>query len=274
MKILIQKFPNAYRFVLAIFFFAIALLLSSIVNKGVIKDYFPYIAVILLIVATWILYKKENKSLQEIGFNLKIRNILLLPLGIVIAAFAFFVAKYMRAIYLNESFHLASEIDYQSILTAFYFILPTVAVEEFLFRGYLFKKTIEVSSFATANVIFSVLFMLIHILDESVLQKPGMLILLIISIPVGHLLFSVALLKSKSIYFPIGLHLGNNWATRHLVSSNTNGDSIFYVTDGFTFETWTFFILFVVSWNLFFLLITYIIWKWDKIPFLIGLKKE
>ena len=264
MKTLIQKFPNAYRFLLAIFLFGVALLLSSIVNKGVIKDYFPYIAVILLIVATWILYKKENKSLQEIGLNLKIKNILLLPLGIVIAAFAFFVAKYMRAIYLNESFHLASEIDYQSILTAFYFILPTVAVEEFLFRGYLFKKTIEISSLITANIIFSILFMLIHILDENVLQSPGMLILLIISIPVGHLLFSTALIKSKSIYFPIGLHLGNNWATRHLVSNNTNGESVFYITNEFTFETWTSFILFVLVWNLFFLLITYLIWKWDR----------
>ena len=264
MKTLIQKFPNAYRFLLAIFLFGVALLLSSIVNKGVIKDYFPYIAVILLIVATWILYKKENKSLQEIGLNLKIKNILLLPLGIVIAAFAFFVAKYMRAIYLNESFHLASEIDYQSILTAFYFILPTVAVVEFLFRGYLFKKTIEISSLITANIIFSILFMLIHILDENVLQSPGMLILLIISIPVGHLLFSTALIKSKSIYFPIGLHLGNNWATRHLVSNNTNGESVFYITNEFTFETWTSFILFVLVWNLFFLLITYLIWKWDR----------
>ena len=274
MKKIISKLPNSSRFILAIILFGIALFLSTLVNKGFVKDYFPYIAAILLIVATWILYKAENKSLKEIGLNLKIKNILLLPLGVVLAACAFFIAKYLRAIYLNESFHLATEIDYKNILTAFYFILPTVAVEEFLFRGYLFKKTIEISSLVTANIIFSLLFMLIHILDESVLQNPGMLILLTISIPVGHLLFSTALIKSGSIYFPIGLHLGNNWATRHLVSNDTNGDSIFYVTNEFSFETWTSFILFVVLWNLFFLLITYIIWKWDNFSILIRLKKE
>jgi len=29
----------------------------------------------------------------------------------------------------------------------------------------------------------------------------------------GHLLYATALLKSKTLYFPIGLHLGNNWAS-------------------------------------------------------------
>jgi membrane protease YdiL (CAAX protease family) len=154
-------------------------------------------------------------------------------------------------------------------LLAFYFILPQVATEEFLFRGYLFKKTIEVSNVVVANIIFSILFMLIHVLDENVLQQRGLIILLAVSIPVGHLLFATALLKSKTLWFPIGLHLGNNWATRHLISNANDSNSIFYLTDVNTFETWTPFIMFLVIFNGFFLLVTFIIWKWDKIVVLI-----
>ena len=267
MKGFTKKYPNTTSYLLALLLFALALVISVIVNRGIIKAYFPFTAVIALIVATWYLYKRENKSLIEIGLNLNVKNLLLLPLGILIAASTFLFAKYIRAIILHETFHIASEVDIQTILMAFYFILPTVAVEEFLFRGYLFKKTVELSSVTKANILFAFLFTLIHIMDDQVLSNPGMMVLLVISIPCGHLLFATALLKSKSIYFPIGLHLGNNWATRHLVSGSAEGDSIFYVTNIAIFDTWIPFILFLLLWNSIFLGVTFLIWKWDKLPF-------
>ena len=272
MKKLTLKYSNLYTYLLAFFLFGIALFVSALINNGFIKTYFPYTAVILLAIATWILYRRESKSLNEIDFNFKLKNILLIPLGIVIAAATFLLAKYLRALCLNETINLAAEIDYKSILTAFYFILPTVAVEEFLFRGYLFKKTIELSSVVKANIIFSILFTLIHVLDDTVLNSPGKLVLLTISIPVGHLLFATALIKSKSIYFPIGLHLGNNWATRHLVSTS-NETSIFHVTNTANFDTWFSFILFLILWNCIFLFVTFLIWKWDKFSFFKNKKK-
>lgn len=155
---------------------------------------------------------------------------------------------------------------------AFYFILPQVATEEFLFRGYLFKKTIKASNVVIANVIFSILFMLIHVLDENVMSNKGMVILLVITIPVGHLLFATALLKSKTLFFPIGIHLGNNWATRHLISNSNSGDSFLYITDVATFDTWTPFIISILIFNGFFLFVTLLIWKWDKISDLIKRK--
>lgn len=274
MKTFVKKFPNVYKYVLAILLFGCALFLSVIINKGIIKEYFPYTAAILLTIATWYLYKKENQSLESIGLNLKFKKLTLLPLGILIGAGVFLFAKYLRAIYLGETIHVNSEINYKNILLALYTILPTVAVEEFLFRGYLFKKTIELSSVIKANIIFSLLFMSIHVLDNDILQNPGMIVLLVISIPVGHLMYATALLKSKSLFFPIGIHLGNNWATRHLVTTNKNSDSIFHISNNVSFDTWPSFISFVILWNLVFLTATFIIWKWDKFSFQIRRKKE
>lgn len=274
MKKIIKKNPNLFTYAKTILFFGCALFLSTLINKGAIKEYFPYTAVLLLIFATWILYKKDGFSLNEIGFTVKYKNIVLLPFGILIGAGVFLFAKYLRATYLGETFNISSEINYRNILFALYTILPTVAVEEFIFRGYLFKKTIEISSVIKANIIFSLLFMSIHVLDSTVLKNPGMIILLVISIPVGHLFFATALLKSKSKFFPIGIHLGNNWATRHLVTTNNNSDSIFYITKTINFDTWPSFILFVLLWNSIFLLTTFIIWKWNNFSFLNRLKRE
>lgn len=275
MKNFILKYPNFYRFVLAIILFSCALFISVLINKGAVKEYFPYTSAILLLVSSWILLKTDNKSLHNIGLSFKFKNLVFLPLGILIAACTFLVAKYFKALYFGETFHLSTVINYKNISFALYSILPTVAVEEFIFRGYLFKKTIEMSSVVKANIIFAALFTSIHVLDDGVLNgNPGMMILLIISIPVGHLLFATAFLKSKSLFFPIGLHLGNNWATRHLVTANNDNESIFYITDNITFETWPSFILFVISWNLLFLFVTFIIWKWPQFSFLKRLKKK
>lgn len=262
---LFAKHPTFVKYLLAIFLFGVALVISTLVSHGIIKQYFPYLSCILLFVATWFLYKNENKTLKVLGLNFSRRNILFLPLGILIGVLALFGATYSRALYLGETFEVSTLLDYSSILLAFYYILPQVATEELLFRGYLFKKTIEVSNVAVANVIFSILFMLIHVLDEHVLSNKGMILMLVISIPVGHLLFATALLKSKTLFFPIGLHLGNNWATRHLISSSNSGDSIFYIPDVVTFETWMPFIIMLIVFNGFFLLITFVIWKWENI---------
>lgn len=272
MKSLIKKYPTVFKYLLAILLFGVALFVSSLTNKGFVKQYFPYVAPLLLFVATWLLLKKDKKSLRNIGLNLNLKNLSFLPLGILIGAFALFGAKIIRALYVGETFEITTTINYTAILYAFYFILPQVATEELLFRGYLFKKTIEVSNVVIANVIFSILFMLIHVLDENVLANKGMVILLVVSIPVGHLLFATALLKSKTLFFPIGLHLGNNWATRHLITNSNSGESILYIPNGATFDTWTPFIITLILFNGFFLLVTFLIWKWDKICDLIKRK--
>lgn len=266
MKTLLKKYPIGLRFVLALILFGLALFLSGLINKGVVKAYFPYASAILLGIATWLLYKTENKSLREIGLNFSLRNISFLPLGVLIGAIALLAAKYAKASYTGESFAINETINYSTILYALYFILPTVAVEEFLFRGYLFKKTIEKSNVIIANIIFSILFMLIHIFDENVMNNKGMRIFLFISIPVGHLLFATALLKSKTLFFPIGLHLGNNWAARHLITESESSDSILYTINNASFETWSAFIGFILIFNGVFLFFVFLIWKWNDFP--------
>ncbi len=265
MKTFIRKHPNIYRYSLALLLFGSALFLSGLINKGLIKQYFPFASVILLTTATWFLYKTDKKSINDIGLNFKLRNLAFLPLGVIIGAIAFLVAKYLRIIYSGETFNITDHVNYSNVIYGMYIILPTVAVEELLFRGYLLKKTIELSSVVKANIIFSILFTLVHVFDDGALKKLPVFVFLSITIPVGHLLFATALLKTKTLFFPIGIHLGNNWATRHLITTINNGDSFFYITNNGTFETWTSFILFILLWNSFFLLVTLIIWKWDKI---------
>ncbi len=266
MKSLLLKYPVFFRFVGAIMLFTLALIVSGFIDRPILKTYFPFTSVILLLLATALLFKWDNKSLKAIGLNVTLKNLSFLPLGIIIGAFAFMIAKYLRGIYTGELFELTTvSIDYKVLLYGFYTILPAVIIEELLFRGYVFKKTIEVSNVVIANIIFGVIFMLVHILDRQIIQNKAMVLFLMITIPVGHLLFATALLKSKTLFFPIGIHLGNNWATRHLITTTNNGESIFYIPENAPIDTWTDFIIVLIVFNAFFLFVTYLIWKWDKI---------
>ena len=76
MRNLLKKYPTLSHYLFALTLFGLALVLSGLINKGVVKAYFPYTSAILLGIATWVLYKTENKSLKEIGLNFSFKNLL------------------------------------------------------------------------------------------------------------------------------------------------------------------------------------------------------
>src|SRR6476469_3515090 len=264
MKGLYLKYPTAARFILAVLLGVAALVLTGLIGKFLPL---PFIDVALLLLATWILYRTDGKSLNALGLNITIPHLLFLILGLVIGITALGVETFFRTIYTGEHWSIISSINQVALWKGLYFILPSIVVQELMFRGYLFTKTIEVTNVVTANIIFSILFMLVHVIDRDVLQNMGQVIFLAVSIPVGHLLFATALLKSKTLYFPIGLHWGNNWASSYLIGYGKKPDVIFYLDNQHVFTTWQPFIIMLLIFNFSFLLVTFVIWKWNPLFF-------
>lgn len=66
MKALLSKFPTASRFVLAILLFTLALIVNGITNKGVIEQYFSFLASVCIIIihCNLVLYKRNEISLK------------------------------------------------------------------------------------------------------------------------------------------------------------------------------------------------------------------
>ena len=122
-KPVLNRFPIAYKFVFAIVLFAISLIISTLINQGVVKAFFPYTAVILLGLATYILFEIDNKSLNGIGLNFKLRNISFLLLGILIGALTLLVANFVKCFYTGESFVVSNSINYST--TSFITFLVT-----------------------------------------------------------------------------------------------------------------------------------------------------
>src|SRR5215831_16425697 len=172
MKDIFVRFPVISRFLLAILLGCGALILTGVISKFLP---IPFIDVTLLIIVTWLMYKTDGKSLREIGLNITTKHLFFLLLGLVIGLAALGIESFIRTIYTGEHWFINPSVDQPALWKALYMVLPSVVVQELMFRGYLFTKTIEVTNIVTANIIFSILFMLVHVLDRDVMQNTGQL---------------------------------------------------------------------------------------------------
>src|SRR5580765_2675162 len=168
------------------------------------------IVIIAILFITWRAYKKEgiNLRLRNFGFGilgLFIGGIFIIPLVYTIA----FIKGY--PVIFNQNFNGSY------VLNGLWLLFPTVMLEELAFRGICFKKTVEISSVTAANIIFATLFILSHWINLGAFGNPVLMTVLLIT-GLGHILYATAFLNSQTLYFPIGLHLGNNWVSLFVFS--------------------------------------------------------
>lgn len=269
MKKVFHRYPYPAKVLLATALGAAIIMASGFVYNAVpLKPWFPFVGEALLIGATVLLYRTEKDALPPVGLSPTCRHLGYLLLGLVIGLAALWVVTWLRTFYTGEGWYLSSAVDATALLKSLYFILPSVMMQELLFRGYLFTKTVSRFGVAVANVAFAILFMLVHVLDRDVLLHPAQVVSLAVCIPVGHLWFATALLRSRTLFFPIGLHWGNNWAVQHLFGTADDRQHLFYLTHQKEVASWTSFAVLLLIFTVFFLLVTWATWKvrWPVLP--------
>jgi len=178
------------------------------------------IVIVAILFITWKAYKNEGKNLSELGLHLKFKNIGFAFLGFVIGGL--FIIPLVHIIAFIKGYPVVFNQAFEGtyVLKGIWLLFPTVVLEELAFRGICFKKMVEITNVAKANLIFAGLFILSHWINGAAFGDPiAMTILLITGL--GHVLYATAFLKSKTLYFPIGIHLGGNWVS-YFVFSNLN----------------------------------------------------
>jgi len=176
------------------------------------------IVIIAILFITRQAYKKEGKTLSELGLNLKLRNIVFGMLGLFIGGIFIIPLVYTIAFIKGYPVVFNQNFNGSYVISGLWLLLPAVMLEELAFRGICFKKTVEISSITKANIIFATLFILSHWINLGAFGNPVQMTILLIT-GLGHVLYATAFLKSKTLYFPMGIHLGNNWVT-YFVFSN------------------------------------------------------
>lgn len=260
MRKIFQTYPNLSRLILSVFLLGLALILSGLIPNVPFLSHYFNLGTILVIFVTWVMYRTENKSLNALGFNLDKRNILFLPIGLFLGVAAFVAGFYLRTFVTGEHWNVNHDIIYSNILSQLYWVLSAAAVQEFIVRGYCFKKIIEMSNQTTAIIICGLVFIAMHnVWNGDIMQSFAYALVLFI----GHLMFCEALLKSGTIYFAIGLHWGNNLASSNLFTIGRTDTSILFTTTPHpsNLNGTQFWLLFLLA-NIGFITLTFLIWKW------------
>ncbi|MFA6468082.1 MAG: type II CAAX endopeptidase family protein [Bacteroidota bacterium] len=89
--------------------------------------------------------------------------------------------------------------------------------EEFLFRGYFYQTFIEGSSSLIATLTISLVFALAHS------QNPNVSLFGLINVGLAGIWFSIAYLKTKALWLPIGLHISWNFFQGFVYSYPVSG---------------------------------------------------
>ena len=263
---LLKTYPNLSRLILFIVLTLIALFLVDFLPlPNGTKQVFPFVGLILVVLANWILYKTENKNLDELGFNLKGLNLKYLPIGLTLGIIAVFIGYYLKSFLTGDKIIFHQNINYPDILKQLYWILPTAAVQEFICRSYGYKKLISIYNLRIANLVAVIVFVSMHnIFNIGIFGA----ILYSISIIIGHFVFANALLRSGTILFAIGIHWGSNIANNQLFTEEKLSTSILFLEKAVQEEPTGFnplgILLYILVLNIGFILLWTFLKRWKK----------
>jgi membrane protease YdiL (CAAX protease family) len=210
--------------------------------------------------ATWVMYRMEKRNLSALGFDLQRRNLLFLPLGFLLGAVTYIIGFYATVLLLGRHLRFNQQFDYRGMLWNLYWVLPAAAVQEFLVRGYCFKKMVEMRGAVTGIIVFGLIFISTHDFWNGNLIQ---ILIYSLTLFIGHLLFATALLRSGTIYFAIGLHWGNNFANSNLFTESSSSTSLFFIDNpSLSSIGLLLYLLVFLTANSGFILLTAGIWKW------------
>lgn len=261
-----KSYPNLGR----ILFFAVLVTLALFLPDFIYiskesQQLFPFVGLILVILVNWILYKSENKNLDELGFNFKGYNLKFLPIGLILGILAVLIGYYLKCLLTGDVIIANGNIDFLEILKQLYWILPTAAVQEFICRSYGYKKLIKTYNLAVANLIIIIVFVAMHnVFNIGIFGA----IFYSISLIIGHFVFANALLRSGTIFFSIGIHWGSNIANNQLFTEQQMSTSILFLEKAIQEESTGFnplgIFLYIVALNIGFIFLWILISQWNK----------
>lgn len=89
--------------------------------------------------------------------------------------------------------------------------------EELLFRGYAFQTLIQAVTFLPATLLMAIVFAAAH------MQNPHMTVLSVLNVTLAGILFSIAYMKTRSLWLSFGIHFAWNYCQTTLYGLPTSG---------------------------------------------------
>jgi uncharacterized protein len=166
----------------------------------------------------------EKRPFADLGFAAERKAAPAVGLGLLIGAAALAIACVV--LLLAGALAFAEDAGTMrlwgaSVVTSLIFLALPAAAEEALFRGYPFQKLVEGFGAPAATIAASLVFAIAHA------RNPAVNGFALFNIFLAGVVLSLAYLRTKSLWFATGVHLGWNWAMAGLLDLPVSGLELF-----------------------------------------------
>lgn len=173
------------------------------------------------LLAGWIMLSRvDNRPFGALGFAASRRGLLELVVGLKLGGILIGLTVILLVLSGSAAFapDAGTLVSYAGFLgwTLLFFGLAA-AFEEVIFRGYPFQALVEWVGAWPAIVIASAIFALLHG------QNPSVTPLALVNIFIAGVLLSIAYLRTRSLWFATGVHVGWNWTMSTLLDFPVSG---------------------------------------------------
>lgn len=175
----------------------------------------------LEILLSYFLLRHFGYSLdQALGLKINTRRVTLFILGLIVPLLYYILYKFTVACVTGNPYYYNSVYRLHDFVSALAYIARGVLTEELLFRGaILYLLIIRIGS-TRAVLLSSAAFGVYHWFSFQVFGNPAqMLVVFFMTATCGYV-FAVAYNRTRSVYLPVALHLGNNIAVSILFSED------------------------------------------------------
>jgi len=197
-----------------VFFFA-ALIITDL------QLFAPFLIMLCVLTATIVMVKMfEKRPVHSVGIPFHKRMPLELGQGVLVGGVmmgAVFLAHFGGG-FINLEWRGLTSVDFMGVLvTSMTIFIIAGFGEELFFRGYPFQTLVESIKAPAAVIIMSVAFSIAHGMN------PNITVLGLFNIFLAGIWLSVAYLKTRTLWFPVGLHVSWNFFQGTIFSYPVSG---------------------------------------------------
>lgn len=180
-----------------------------------------------LIISWMLLYLFERRSILALGFLPLTKRLQQFWIGFVITAILCIIVQLLEAKLKGTTWILNQDFTPEHLAEFFYWDLKSVIFEELIFRGAILYILLQRLKSIHALLISAAAFGVYHWFSMGIFGNLIPMIFIFTGTGIMGYAWALAFQKTRSIFLPIGLHLGWNFVLNSVFSKGPLGDGLF-----------------------------------------------
>lgn len=187
------------------------------------------IGILVALALSWLLlWFFEKKHLTVLGIVPNNTRLINLCIGFLLASICCLIYFGVKTLFENIPIIINKNFTMMAALKSSWWVFISVLFEELIFRGALLYLAIKFIGVAKACILSAVCFGIYHWFTFNAFGNPVEMLFIFLMTGLWGYMFAMAFARTRSLYLPVGLHLGWNLINIVVFSYGPLGEQLVY----------------------------------------------